>query len=63
MLEGQTHFHVLREICQIASEDHIFVFLLPEIVIKVAYMTAEAFCSRESPVASIYCRECPVVAE
>ena len=29
VLEGQTHFHILGEICQIASEDHMFVFLLP----------------------------------
>ena len=53
MLEGQTHFLVLEEICQVASEDYIFAFLLQEIVIEVAYMTAEAFFSRGSSVASI----------
>ena len=31
----------------------MFAFLLPEIVIEVAYMTVEAFSSRELPVASI----------
>ena len=46
VLEGQTHFLVLGEICQVASKDYIFAFLLPEIVIEVAYMTAKAFCSR-----------------
>ena len=41
--EGQAHFLVLGEFCQVASEGCIFAFLLPEIVIEVAYMTAEAF--------------------
>ena len=31
----------------------MFAFLLPEIVIEVAYMTVEAFCSRGLSVASI----------
>ena len=43
MHEGQAHFLVLGEFCQVASEGCIFAFLLPEIVIEVAYMTAEAF--------------------
>ena len=41
--EGRAHFLVLGEFCQVASEGWIFAFLLPEIVIEVAYMTAEAF--------------------
>ena len=36
--EGQAHFLVLREFCQVASEDNMFAFLLPEIVIEVAYV-------------------------
>ena len=40
--EGQAHFLVLGEFCQVASEDYMFAFLLPEIVIAVAYMTAQA---------------------
>ena len=51
--EGQAHFLVLREICQVASEDYMFAFLLPEVVIEVAYMTVEAFCSRGLSVASV----------
>ena len=43
--EGHAHFLVLGECCQVASEDYIFAFLLPDIVIKVAYLTAEAFLS------------------
>ena len=31
----------------------MFAFFLPEIVTEVAYMRAEAFCSRGSSVASI----------
>ena len=31
----------------------MFAFLLPNIVIEMAYLTAEAFCSRGSSVASI----------
>ena len=31
----------------------MFAFLLPKIVIEMAYLTAEAFCSRGSSVASI----------
>ena len=41
--EGQAHFLVSGEFCQVASEGKIFAFLLPEIVIEMAYMTAGAF--------------------
>ena len=51
--EGQAHCLVLGEVCQVALEDYMFAFLLPEIVIEVAYMTAETFCSRGSSVVSI----------
>ena len=51
--EGQAHFLVLGEIRQVASEDYMFEFLLPGIVIEVAYMTVQAFCSKGSSVASI----------
>ena len=51
--EGQAHFLVLGEICQVAPEDSMFAFLPPEIVIEMAYMTVEAFCSRGLSVASI----------
>ena len=51
--EGRAHFLVLGELCQVASKDYMFAFLLPEIVIEVAYMTVEAFCSRGLSVASI----------
>ena len=53
MHEGQAHFLVLGESCQVASEDYMFAFLLPEIVIEVAYMTVEAFFSLGLSVASI----------
>ena len=36
-------FSFLGNFCQVALEDYMFAFLLPEIVIEVAYMTAEAF--------------------
>ena len=42
MHEGRAHF-LVGEFCQVASEGGIFAFLLPEIVIEVAYMTVEAF--------------------
>ena len=51
--EGQAHFFVLGEFFQVASDDQMFAFLLPEIVIEVAYMTGERVCSRGSSVASI----------
>ena len=40
----------------------MFAFLLPEIVIEVAYMTVEVFLLSEI-VSSKYCRERQVVAE
>ena len=40
----------------------MFAFLMPEIVIKVAYMTVETFLLSGS-VSSKYCRERQVVAE
>ena len=40
----------------------MFAFLLPEIVIEVAYMTVEAFL-HSGIVSSKYCRECQVIAE
>ena len=47
------HIFSFWEKFAIASEDYMFAFLLPEIVIEVAYMTAEAFRSRRPSVASI----------
>ena len=41
--EGQAHFPILGEFCQVASESLIFAFVLPEIVIEMEYMTTEAF--------------------
>ena len=41
--EGQAHFFVLEEFCQVTSEDYMFAVLLPGIVIEVAYLMAEAF--------------------
>ena len=60
--EGQAHFLVLEGFCQVASEDYVFAFLLPEIAIEVAYMTAEAFLL-SGIVSNKYCRERHVVAE
>ena len=37
------YFLGLGKFYQVASEDCMFAFLLPEIVIEVAYLTAEAF--------------------
>ena len=62
VLEGQAHFLVLGEFCQVASEDYMFEFLLPEIVMKMAYMMAEAFLL-SAFVSSKYCRERQVVVE
>ena len=55
-------FLVLGEFCHVASEDYMFALLLPEIVIEVAYMTAEAFFLL-GIVSSKYCRERQVIAE
>ena len=41
----------------------MFAFLLPEIVIKVAYKAAEAFLLSGIVSSSNYCRECQVVTE
>ena len=60
--EGQANFFVLEEFCQVVTEDYMFAFLLPEVVIEVAYLTAEAFLL-SGVVSSKYCRECQVVAE
>ena len=60
--EGQAHFLVLGEFCQVASKDETFAFLLPEILIEVAYMTVEAFLL-PGIVGNKYCQECQVVAE
>ena len=62
MHEGRAQFFVLGEFCQVASEGLIFTFLLPEIVIEVAYMTLEAFLL-SGIVSSKYCRERQVVAK
>ena len=51
--EGQAHMLILGEFGQVASEDHMFKFLLPGFMIEVAYLMAEEFCSRGSSVASI----------
>ena len=59
MHEGQAHFSFLNHF---ASEDYMFAFLLPEIVIERAYMMAEAFLLSRV-VRSKYCRERQVVAE
>ena len=53
---GQAHFLVLGEFCQVTSEDYIFTFSLPDIVIEVAYLTAEAFLLTGT-VGSKSCRE------
>ena len=47
---------------RVASEDYMFAILLPEIMIEVAYMTAEAFLF-SGIVSSKYCPELQVVAE
>ena len=60
--EGQTHFLILGEFCQVASEDYMFAFLLPEIVIEVGYMMTEAFLLSGN-VSSKYWQERQVVAE
>ena len=60
--EGQAHFLVLGEFCQVDLEDYMFAFLLPEIVIEVACMRAEAFLL-SGIVSSKYCRERQVIAE
>ena len=46
------HILILREICQVASENYIFTCFLPVLMIEVAYLTAEAFCFRRLSVAS-----------
>ena len=59
--EGRAHV-LVGEFCQVASEGRIFAFLLPEIVIEVAYMTVEV-CLPSGIVSSKYCRERQVVAK
>ena len=41
--EGQAHFLVLGEFCQVAMEYNVFAFGLSELVVKVTHLTAEAF--------------------
>ena len=60
--KGKAYLIFLGELCQVASEDKMFVFLPPEIVIEVVYMTIEAFLL--SGIARCkYCRKRQVFAE
>ena len=43
MHEGQAHFLVLGEFCQVSMEYNVFAFGLPELGVKVTHLTAEAF--------------------
>ena len=38
---------------QVASQDEVFALLVPEVVVKVAHLTAEAFFSRRSSMARV----------
>ena len=62
MHEGQALFLRLGDFCWVASKDYTFAFSLPEIVIKVAHLTAEAFLLT-GVVSSKNSRERQVVAE
>ena len=41
--KGKVHFLVLGKFRKVAMEDNVFAFGLPELVVKMTYLTAEAF--------------------
>ena len=41
--KGKLHFLVLGKFCKVAMEDNVFAFGLPELGVKVTYLTAGAF--------------------
>ena len=41
--KGKVHFLVLGKFRKVPMEDNVFAFGLPELVIKMTYLTAEAF--------------------
>ena len=42
-IKGKVHFFVLGKFRKVAMEDNIFAFGLPELIVKMTYLTAEAF--------------------
>ena len=41
--KGKVHLLVLGNFRKVAMEDNVFAFGLPELVVKMTYLTAEAF--------------------
>ena len=60
--KGKAHFLVLGKFRKVAMEDNVFAFGLPELVVKMTYLTAEAFLF-SGVVCSKYGRECRVIAK